>query len=77
MDVQSAEYQAWQSACNVEREAWRCVKGRLPGLPEYDPAAWERWQVALQEANEALHACLRTPPRRIPTHTGGRHYTHP
>jgi hypothetical protein len=77
MNVQSAEYKAWQSACDAEREAWRSAKGRLPGAPEYDPVAWMRWQHALHQANEALHACLPTTSRRIPTRTGGRHYTRP
>lgn len=77
MNVGSAEYQAWQSACDAEREAWRFARCRLPGAPEYDREAWVRWQAALHEADEALRACLLATSRRVPRRTGGRHFTRP
>jgi hypothetical protein len=35
-------------AIEAESNAWRAVKDRLPGTPQFGPALWERWLTPVQ-----------------------------
>jgi hypothetical protein len=56
----SVEYEAWQTACRVEREAWANVTGKLPGSPAHNPHEWTHWQEALQQSTDALDRYLKS-----------------
>jgi hypothetical protein len=56
----SVEYEEWQAACRVEREAWGNVTGKLPGSPGHDHDAWIHWQEALQRSTDALDRYLKS-----------------
>jgi hypothetical protein len=56
----SVEYEEWQTACRIEREAWAKVTGKLPGSPAHDHNAWTEWQKALQQSTDALDRYLKS-----------------
>lgn len=39
------------SAYAKVRHTWAVVAGRLPGMPDHDAEAWQRWLVAVRLAN--------------------------
>lgn len=57
------------AAIEAEREAWRAVRGHLPGTPDHDPRLWEAWRAAMRRCEEARKVLARqrrqaAPPRR-------------
>jgi hypothetical protein len=63
-----ADLRAWRktylAALSEERRAWEAAERVLPGTPGHDPAAWERWCVAVRRCDAIA--------REVPVNANGR-----
>jgi hypothetical protein len=72
MPVHHEIHQADELAIAVEAEssAWRAVKNRLPGAPQFDPALWGRWLAAVQRCRSLRASAHAHPEATRPARNG-------
>jgi hypothetical protein len=53
MDTVPSRLEEYAMALARERAAWEALRGSLPGSPGYDQERWQRWRMAVDEADRA------------------------